>query len=285
MKVLVFGATGYLGKKLIARLLYRNEDVYALVRRSSTIFYLIDIGMNKNNIWFIEDLGWHLKEVKIECMVNCVCCYEKAGVSPENIMEANYVQPLRVFFTCMAHDIKQYLNIGTGLPADFNLYTKSKALFGEMLHWYSKKENLCVYNVLLENYYGEDEPSDRFLTTTFEKLIKNEDVLLTEGDQRRDIIYIGDVIDALEYILNYIENDYGYNEIPLGTGEGPTIREIIEYMAQITESQSNLLFGKIKKRPGEPNSIADMNIMNKMGWNVQYGWKSGLKKVYGKNKL
>ena len=99
--------------------------------------------------------------------------------------------------------------------------------------------------------------------------------MLTEGKQRRDFIYIDDVVNNLAKILSIPTQ--GRVNIPLGTGEGISIREAIIYLKEVTNSDSELVFGAIPSRKVEPDSIADTFLMKKFGLSIRYDWKNGFK--------
>lgn len=278
MKILLLGSTGYLGNKLVYRFLQRGYTVYALVRETSNVRELLKNGITLENIYRIDDLPELLAENNIDLFVNCACCYEKVGIKPEQIWEANYIVPLNIILKCVEHGVRRIITLDTALPNNFNFYSKSKAQLAEFLEWYAYKTNVFVENILLENYYGENEPTNRFIPYVLSSLKENKDIFLTEGTQKRDFIYIEDVLSAIEILINHKPNEK-YKDIPLGTGEGPTVREVVQYLAQITYSSSKLIFGAVQKRENEPDSIANMSYLESLGWKYKYSWKDGLKKL------
>ena len=179
------------------------------------------------------------------------------------------------------------LTVGTGLPDDFNLYGFSKKQFYDLSSFLNKKNQIKNINIKLENFYGEDEPRDRFLPGAIEKLLKNQDVELTEGYQKRDFIYIEDVILALTAVLDYYTKspDNGNFEVPVGTGVAPSVREVISYCKEITHSSSRLLFGSVPLRWNEPDSVADITALSKIGFKPRYAWRDGIKLMIERFKL
>lgn len=285
MNILVLGSTGYLGTRVVKKLLREGHRAICLKRGTSSVEDLRQQGVLESEIWDISDLKRHLDEgIQIECMIQCAVCYEKKDVVLQEIFEANYAVPLKVIMECINFGIEKILTIDTALPNDFNMYTKTKSQLAEMLKWYAqyiKSYNRKVYirNILLENYYGEQEPNERFIPMVIRKLRENQPIDLTEGNQRRDFIYIEDVVNAIVFLAIDKELWDEYTNIPLGTGEGPHIKEVVEYMKDIIGSSSRLNFGAINKRKDEPDSIADISYLQKRGWKPQYGWEDGLKKI------
>ena len=283
MKVLILGATGYLGSRLVKELLTRAHSIIALKRDSSSLKNLVDI-KDKIQLRNIADLqSLFLDNVKVDCFINTACMYPRNAVSDKTIFEVNYQIPLNIFLECLHNGVKKYLTVDTGLNADFNAYAFSKQKLAETYKWYARRQRdinmpIQVCNIQLENFYGEEEPEDRFLPGVIAKLKRNEKIFLTEGNQRRDFIYIEDVIQAMATLIETVDLPE-YLDLPLGTGEGPSVREVVEYLKEITCSQSELCFGAIAKRLHEPDSVADCTKMLEYGIKIRYRWRDGLKKI------
>lgn len=84
-------------------------------------------------------------------------------------------------------------------------------------------------------------------------------------------------MQAIIHIINF--GVKGYKEIPIGTGEAPSIREIVEFVHTETQSNSQICFGAIPMRPNEPDCVADISKLKEMGFSCQYSWKTGLQKM------
>lgn len=217
---------------------------------------------------------------EISWFINTACRYCKENVSDSEILEANLLVPLNVFMLCRKYNIQRFLTIDTGLPGNLNVYCKSKEEFARLGKYFTEKdlgskEDCTFYNILLENFYGEDEPQNRFLVDTISKMRQGLDILLTEGQQHRDFIYIEDVVRNLVELIG-IKNKSGYHDIPLGSGEAPTIRELMEFLKENLHSESKLLFGAVPMRTNEPDSVADKEIMGRYGIQIRWPWRKGM---------
>lgn len=288
MNFFILGGTGYLGKKLICHLLQdKCNRIICIKREESDLGTLALVpGKERLEFWNIDEAEHLFGETEyfIDWFINCACCYCRNNIDEKQIIEANLMVPIRFFMLCKKYGVEKFLTIDTGLPSDLNLYCKAKDEFARLGRWFVDAESsipLVFYNILLENFYGEDEPKDRFLHYVVGKLKENEEVLLTEGDQHRDFIYINDVVKMLGMLLyeQKLQKRKGYYDIPLGTGEGPTIREIVEWLRDSLQSQSILKFGAVPKRANEPDSVADVEKMKKFGIKACYSWREGMRKL------
>lgn len=283
MRIIVLGSTGYLGSRLVKQFVSEGHGVLCLKRPTSSLKRLDSVAgyVEFCNIDALEN--WLQTHDRYDCLVNAACKYPRNVSSDKDIFEANLSTPLHVFLDCISHNVSKSITIGTGLPDNFNAYARSKRALADIMRWYGERQNklgekISVCNVELENYYGENEPTDRFIPGTIEKLKRGNDVLLTSGEQLRDFIYVGDAVVGISKLVNSPELPE-YVDIPLGTGEGVSIREVIEYLKDIIGSESRLLFGTVEKRIDEPDSIADCSKMREYGIETRYGWKDGLKLI------
>lgn len=284
MKIIVLGATGYLGSRVVRKLLEQNHQILCLKRVESSMHNLEDI-LNGLQFCDIDDLEGFLGQCAqpYDCLINLACKYSSNAKDDMDIYMANLIVPLRVFLNCISNGVRKIITIGTGLPDEFNTYCISKSKFAELCKWYGDRyradgNELQICNVELENYYGEGEPINRFIPATIDKLKRNEKILLTAGDQKRDFIYVGDAVRNIVKLVN-MNSLPDYCDFPLGTGEGIPMREIIEYLKEITGSNSELCFGAIEKRMNEPDSFADCTKMMEYGLTAEYSWKEGFKKI------
>ena len=108
------------------------------------------------------------------------------------------------------------------------------------------------------------------------KLKGNDPIRLTAGTQIRDFVYVEDVLDNLTALIH--RNDLpDYLDLPLGSGEGVSIRELVTYLKDLLHSESELCFGAVPSRINEPDSVADREKMQKYGVSIRYGWQEGMK--------
>ena len=116
----------------------------------------------------------------------------------------------------------------------------------------------------LEHFYGPKDVDSKFTTHVMNSCLRNvPELKLTSGEQKRDFIYIDDVVSAYLIILDNIKgfSDF-FNEFDVGSGAAVSIRDFVEKVHQITDSQTHLAFGSIPYRTGEvmsSNANADAN--------------------------
>lgn len=276
MNVLVLGGSGYLGSKIIKQLFSQNESVYCTVRENSDLTKLYDI---RNNISFVgasyEDISELFSKVKIDYIINTVCNYGKNGNT--DVIDANLYFPLRVLESAVNCGVKNFLTIGTALPIDLNIYSFSKNSFSEYGKFYSEKYGMNFIDLRVEMYYGADEPQDRFIPLVISKMIRGDVVNITAGTQHRDIIAVEDVVN---WIMLIMKNKFSmYNSFDIGTGIGPSINDLVDYIWDKTGRKSVINKGAVPMRKNEPDCIADISEITKLVNYKPIYWKDGISKM------
>ena len=278
MKLLILGGNGYIGSKVAREAVNAGHFVVCTRRKNSNLCRLEDIC---NRIkWIpasVDSIMVVMQYTSFDCVLNLACSYGKDGMLYSNVISANLEFPLEVLNTVVARGTKRFLTIGTGLPDELNMYSFSKKMLNEFGRFYVEKHDIAFYSLSLEMFYGADEPETRFLPSLVLKMIRGETVETTIGTQRRDIIYSDDVVKAIMMVFN--SNLRGYHEKPVGTGEAPTISEIVDFIWKETGEKSKIRKGVVPLRDNEPDCVADTTLLKTLGnWNP-VSWKSGIRKM------
>ena len=75
------------------------------------------------------------------------------------------------------------------------------------------------------------------------------------------------ILFSTEWVLNSYEkllykNENGRIDLQLGSGENVSIREVLEYLKKLTESNSEICFGAVPERKYEPSTVANVELMS-----------------------
>ncbi|MCR5286889.1 MAG: NAD(P)-dependent oxidoreductase [Saccharofermentans sp.] len=275
MNYLILGGNGFLGSKIVRMLLSKGNAVICTKRENSDLNRLNDLNDRIN--WVGTDIvesGILFEQNSIDCVINVACNYGRQSVLYGDVLEANIEFPLKVLNKITEYGIRRFMTIGTGLPDEFNMYSFSKKMFSEFGRFYHNKHGVSFYNLKLEMFYGPDEPRDRFIPSVIDSLLKGKDVDTSVGTQKRDIIFVEDIVKAVFLVLD--SDLKGYYEIPVGTGEAPTISELLDYIKEMTGSSANINKGAYPMRADEPDCVADTSFLKSLGdWNPT-PWKKGI---------
>jgi nucleoside-diphosphate-sugar epimerase len=122
--------------------------------------------------------------------------------------------------------------------------------------------------------YGPGEPAGRFIPSVIDGLIKRAPVACSEGVQVRDFVYADDVADACVALVE-AEASGVYN---VGTGQGSSLREVAAVIIAELGHGELVRFGERKAAPHEPPYlVADTaKTRREIGWKARLGLEEGI---------
>jgi nucleoside-diphosphate-sugar epimerase len=125
--------------------------------------------------------------------------------------------------------------------------------------------------------YGPGDPANRLIPSVLAALMKSRPVETTHGRQQRDFIYAPDIADFLVSLL--FSDETGVFNV--GTGRPIAVRKVVEYLATSLGRSDLLRFGAIEPGPDEPALLAaDMTKTKaRLGWTAPTGIEAGLDTV------
>ncbi len=280
MKILLTGATGFLGSHLSRRLVNDGHEVNAIRRMSSSLSRVQDIA---NKIaWFMVKPNGVIDSSAfddVDAIIHTATAYGRKGEATAELANTNTLIPLTLLEAAIHHGIRCFINTDSALPPNTNAYSLSKAQFAQWGQFIAARDKIQFINVRLEHIYGPDDDETKFTYYVINACLKNQMKLsLTEGLQSRDFIYISDVVEAYLVLINQCENNLAdFSDIPLGSGTATTIRYLVETIHKLTNSSTQLLFGELPLKPGEVMySRADLSIMKGLGWTPSTELSEGL---------
>src|SRR5512146_292629 len=203
-RILLTGATGYLGSQLTEALLANGYSVIALKRRSSSLQRL-GSSMSKITLLDVDDLELSalFKDYgRIGAVIHTATSYGRNGETASKIVDANLSFPLKLMDAAIAAGVNVFLNTDTALDKLVNAYTLSTSQYREWGYLYSRQKKILFLNLKLEHFYGPGDDDTKFTTHVIKSCLMNAPELkLTLGEQKRDFIYIDDVIAAYLLLL------------------------------------------------------------------------------------
>lgn len=275
-KILITGGTGFLGSNIVNRLSSQGFSVTVLIRKESCLKRLES---NKSNINFIffSDLNSFFKNNKISGIIHLATNYGRKNESLNDIIDSNVIFPVNLFKMAIDNDVDFFINTDTSLPRDLNYYSLSKAQFKDWLK--NIPSSIKIINVIPEYFYGPNDDMTKFVTSMLDKLQNNIDFIdLSEGTQLRDFIYIDDIVNAYQCIVENVNNFKNYTDVPIGSATTISLKNLVLLIKKLSNNKKTVLnFGKIPIRKGEiMESKANISFMNKLGWNPVVSIEEGI---------
>lgn len=286
LTILITGGTGFLGSYVIKKLLSMNLKIILLKRTTSNTFRIKDY-IHKCKVYDIEKTNIEsiFSKNELDIVLHMATDYGRKKENVINLVEINLMLPLKLLSLCKKYEIKNFINTDTILDKRINSYTLSKNHFKNWLEYFSN-EIVCV-NVLLEHFYGPGDDLSKFTTFVIHNLIKKIDKLnLTLGEQKRDFIFIDDVVDAIILIINNLKTQKGFYQYEIGSGINTSIKDFVLKVAKISGNTSTKLnFGALAYRKNEVmQSVVNNKEIIKLGWAPKISLDEGIQKTVNSEK-
>ncbi|RKY43164.1 MAG: hypothetical protein DRP85_00585 [Candidatus Makaraimicrobium thalassicum] len=211
MKILVTGATGFIGKNLVKYLLAEDHDIVCLVRRTSRTGFLEGSGaaLVTGDITDAAEVDEVFRKVRPQAVFHCA-----AGIrdkSEAELCRVNAEGTRNICQACRRHDTGRLVYLSSvavisgnpQVPLVDDLPYKATTAYGrtkieaERIVMDFRKKGLHVAVIRPCMVYGEDEPHalNRLLNLARSRRIPIFDV--PGMDSRLDLVYVGNVVRAL----------------------------------------------------------------------------------------
>jgi UDP-glucuronate decarboxylase len=125
--------------------------------------------------------------------------------------------------------------------------------------------------------FGPGEPRAKLLPSLILSLAAGQDFPCSAGDQIRDFIFVEDLADA---VVSVLESGAG-GVINLGSGEGTSLKQIIQHAAQLMGRADLVRFGArtVSGPDAERLIVADIDrLRHEISWTPKIGWAAGVER-------
>jgi len=285
MTILVTGSTGFLGSYLLKAFVNNGDKVIA-IKRSTSNTYRIEKYLRNVVSYDIDktELSNIFQNHKIDLVVNTVTNYGRKDSKISSIVDTNVIFGLKLLEESVNHNVKAFINTDTLLERNINAYALSKAQLVDWMRFLSTK-SIKMINIKIEHMYGPKDDENKFIYWLINQLKQNvEKVDLTSGIQKRDFIYIDDIVSAYETIIQNINTLSSFEEFELGTGASIEVKTFIEKiyreLSNTQELSTKLNFGAVAYRANENmNMQANITRLKTLGWKPTVSIENGIQLI------
>jgi len=195
MKCLVTGAAGYIGNKLVKRLVDEGHDVSALIHKHKPRNPVIKAKYINGDITDIDSIKPYLKEMDI--VFHCAAYVKDHG--PKKLFyKINYIATKNLADACEENNVKKFIflsHIHYDKEEKTSYYTKTKALAEDYLLEKHKKNKFSVIIIRPGNVYGPGHAI--WVIYPIRSIQKNRISLIDNGKGIFIHTYIDNLIDAI----------------------------------------------------------------------------------------
>lgn len=283
MHCLLTGATGFLGSHLLHALIENEYNVSIIKRTTSSLDRIVDV-IDQCHCYDIDQQSLEsiFNAEKFDLIIHTACDYGRTGKPINAVIETNIAFSVRLLELANVNGVSGFINTDTMLPPFVSAYALSKSQFVDWLRYFSSWK-MKVINMKIEHMYGPGDDSKKFMNWMLSQLRNNvPSIELTKGEQKRDFIYIDDVVSAFLIVIRHINEFQKYSEFQVGTGYSVPLRDIVEVLVSLYKSKdptnnTKIEYGKIPYRENEPMEIiVDNRHLMELGWKPKTGLREGI---------
>ena len=309
MKVLVTGGAGYIGSHLVKLLLNKNYEVVIIDNLSRGHKEAIPekVKFEQVDLLHYDNLLSAIRDHQVEAVIH-FAAFAYVGESVENpglYYLNNVTGSINLINALHKINVKKIVFSSTcslyGNPASIpisedeslkpiNPYAKTKYMIENVLSDFDTSFGLKFASLRYFNAAGADfsgqigeshDPEPHLIPIVLQTALGKRDKVVINGNDYatqdgtciRDYIHVNDLADAHIKALEYLNNSESSVIVNLGTGNGYSVKEIIENAGEITGKKIKNVIGP--RRHGDPAVLIADNKKAKeiLGWFPKYGLK------------
>jgi nucleoside-diphosphate-sugar epimerase len=256
-KILITGATGFIGKNLLDYFLKKNFFIFATLRKSKkNIEFAKKYKVNKKfkSIIFadIYDLKKQLSNYKIDYIVHAATHYVKKHKPSDinKIIESNILFPTIITDLLCNKKIKKFINFGTvwqhyntKKDSAYNLYASSKQAFNNIFNYYKNQfSETKFYNLLISDTFGKNDVRKKLIPI----IVKNYNKKNTTNIPKNLSINLVNVKDIVKIIENIFNKNMKPNTYVIKNKKNIKMFDLINYLNQKLKKQIKINWTKSK---------------------------------------
>jgi CDP-paratose synthetase len=244
MKILITGATGALGRKLIPYLV-KNKDVKILtvnrdIEKASRLFEHYENVQNTTIVHPEDIITFNPKVViHLASYVTSLDSFEEG----KKLIDSNLTYGIQLLDILKHTDsLKLFLNFGTfaefktGIEKINNtyLYSASKTAFRAFVEYYASTQNFNLIHVVPFTIYGTDDEKKKIFDFILEGFYSEKPVNMSPGLQKLDFIHVDDICQIIDTLIHSKSSQKLHlQNVFAGTGEPNSLRNVATIMESI----------------------------------------------------
>jgi len=262
-QILVTGASGFIGRHTIKRLMEMGFEVYTLNHRTTDLLNPVETAreLERVNPSHLLHLAW--------------------DVSPGYLVSASNERWVQASLGLLDQFIEAGGKHAVFAGSSFDIYattTQYGKCKSDLLREATKRAQECGVSFAwgrVFQVYGPGEQQGRLIPYVIQSLLNNNPAYCTTGAQVRDFVYVSDVGEAFARLCQQeLSGDFD-----VGVGVGIPVKEVVLEIGRQLDKQELLHFGEIVTGKTDPAYIvSDRPVVSPFDWDPIVSLPEGIAK-------
>lgn len=292
-RVLVTGASGFIGRHLVAALML-EADVHVLSARAGTRVpgthrHRVDLRRAAPTALLREirpHVIYHLAApTESHVALPDRAYYESIVIATHNLLEA--ARDAGVTRVVLAGSAKEYGNTApaearlreSDLPRPLTPYAVAKLACTHMAAVYHRRDALAVTTLRLFPVFGPGMPEQSLIVRAMRAAARGQELPMTPGRQTRDFIYVDDAVRAFQAA--------GAAAVPYSgvlnvcTGSAISVRQAARRVFELAGTRAMLRPGALPYPPFEIRNLCGdpSAARRRLGWRARIAFDDGVRRT------
>ena len=294
MRVVLTGATGYIGGRLAVGLAEEGHDVSAIVRESSSVSSLrasvpdIDIFRLGGEI---SELASWMSGSSAQVVMHLAADQDQTDAldAVGQLVESNVGLTAALAAAAAAVGVTGFINTGsfsqhadgTAAYSPSTLYAATKQAAAAILEYYRRATPMACTTLQLADVYGPDDTRSKVLDLLLGASENGERLAMSPGEQLLDFVHVNDVVAAYVHVAEAMLDGQDLDAVySVGSGRVLSLRGAVALWQQATGRSVQVDWGG--------RAYAPRQIMTPYfhapppGWTAAISPETGFASVYGR---
>ncbi len=301
-KILLTGGTGFLGS-YVAKRLFSHGIMPTILTRNPHTDIFVNQARNPRlcelDLFDISALKNHLENFRPSIIIHLAGYTYKPDIHSDVLEKFNFEATARLLELADSIKVKKFILIGTADEYGFQVCPQVETMPAMPVSDYAVSKNKAVKHalnlfqankfpvVILRPFtiYGTGQPAKMFVSQAVEAAVKRIPFEMSEGRQKRDLLFVTDFVNA---IIKTLTTDGIEGEtFNVGSSDSIALAKLARKIWAIAGADERLL--KIGARQTAPSELHDTQaditkIGARLGWKPEVSLEEGLKLIVGRAK-
>ncbi|MHB8172751.1 MAG: NAD-dependent epimerase/dehydratase family protein [Thermincolia bacterium] len=287
-RVLITGATGFIGSNLARRLVQEGIDVHVVLRPQADLESLRDISKkisvhehDGTTEGLLEIMGSAKPDMVFHLAAFFVAEHNSTDIEP--LIRSNILFGTQLLEAMMKANVHYLVNTGTHWqhyhdekynPVD--LYAATKQAFESLVAYFSQATPLRMITLKLVDTYGPNDLRPKLFSLLKHAAKTGEGLKMSPGEQLLGLVYIDDVVDAFVCGMNMIQGmpEHFQDDFVIAPDKLYTLREVVSLYEKISGTKVNIQWGARAYRNRE--MMVPYKAKTLPGWKTKVDLSAGI---------